>query len=78
MAKPNGSSNTPTTSPQVDFTLENYGSVFSVRCEHASAQKALAAFDEPGSRWFGDRLAEEPRLIGGLVSSLREDGWAVR
>jgi hypothetical protein len=65
-------------SPEVDFTVENYGSVCFVRCEPPSEKEALAAFDEPGSRWFGDRLAEEPRLIGGLVSSLREDGWAVR
>ena len=78
MAKPNGSSKTPTPPAQIDFTVENYGSTFFVRCEHESAKKALAEFNEPGSRWCGDRLAAEPRFVGGLVPSLREEGWKVK
>jgi hypothetical protein len=78
MARHSGSSKTPTPSPQVDFTVENYGSLVFVRCQNESAKKALVEFAEPDAQWFGDALAVEPRFIGGLVSSLREDGWRVR
>jgi len=70
--------NVPTNSPQVDFTVENYGSVFLVRCVTEPAKLALLQSVEPDAQWFGDALAIEARFIGGLVSSLREDGWSVR
>ena len=69
--------NVPTNSQQVDFTIENYGSVFLVRCVTEPAKLALRQSVEPDAQWFGDALAVEPRFIGGLVSSLREDGWSV-
>lgn len=78
MTRKSGSSKTPTSSPLADFTVEYYGSVFFVRCENESAKQVLRRLDEPGPLWFGDRLAVEPRFVGGLVSSLREDGWRVR
>jgi hypothetical protein len=71
------SSKAPAPLPQLDFPIENYGSVFFVRCESESAKRALLQFAEPHAHWFGDALAVEPRFIGGLVSSLREDGWWV-
>jgi hypothetical protein len=74
----NDSSNPSAASPEADFIVEHYGSVFFVRCQDETAQKALAEFGEPNSPWFGDALAVEPRFIGGLVSSLRENGWSVR
>ncbi len=63
--------------PQVDFTVECYGSVFFVRCETAFAKEALHHLVVPDAQWFGDALGVEARFIGGLVSALREDGWSV-
>jgi hypothetical protein len=78
MARQTGSSKALTPSSQVDFTVENYGCVFFVRCETESAKKVLVGFGQLDGQWLGDRLAVEPRFIGGLVSSLRrEDGWKV-
>jgi hypothetical protein len=77
MPTQNGSSKTAPPSPPFDFTIENFGSVFLVRCENELAKKAPAEFGEPDSQWFGDALVVEPRFIGSLVSSLREDGWRV-
>lgn len=74
MIRQNASSKAPTPSPQVDFTVESYGNVFFVRCQTEAAKKALTELGEPNSPWFGDALAVEPRFIGGLLSSLREDG----
>ena len=78
MTRQNGSSRIPTSSPQADFTVESFSSVFFVRCENESAKQALLRLDEPGPLWFGDRLAVEPRFIGRLLSSLREGGWRIR
>ena len=72
------SSSTISPSPEVDFSIENCGSVFFVRCGSESARKHLAEFVESDSQWFGNALAVEPRFVGGLVSSLREDGWRVQ
>ena len=78
MPRQNGSTSTPAPPPAADFIVEHYGSVFFVRCQNAAAKKALVEFGERKSPWFGDALAVEPRFIGGLVSSLRENGWSVR
>ena len=78
MLRQNGSTKASTPPPAADFIVEHYGSVFFVRCQSAAAKKALVEFGEPNSPWFGDALAVEPRFIGGLVSSLRENGWSVR
>ena len=69
---------TKSLSGPVDFTIENYGSVFIVRCDTERAKNALRQLVVPDAQWFGDALGIEPRFIGGLVSSLREDGWRVR
>jgi hypothetical protein len=72
-----GSSKPSAPSPGADFTVEDYGSVIFVRCQNEPARKALENFGEPNSPWFGNALAVESRF-GGLVSSLREDGWKVQ
>ena len=78
MSKQTRPSKTSTPSLQTDFTVENYGSVFFIRCHTERAKKFLVQSVEPDAQWFGDALAVEPRFIGGLLSSLREDGWRVR
>ena len=78
MPQQNGASKTSAPSPETDFIVDHYGSVFFVRCQHESAKKALAESGQPHGPWFGDALAVEARFIGGLVSSLREDGWRVQ
>jgi hypothetical protein len=67
----------PTSTP-VDFTVENYGSVFLLRPQNGAAMAMLVEAVEADARWFGNVLAVEARFIGGLVSTLREDGWTVR
>jgi hypothetical protein len=67
-----------TTPTPVDFTVESYGSVFLLRPQNDAAMAMLVEAVEPDAQWFGNVLAVEPRFIGGLVSSLREDGWRIR
>lgn len=62
----------------VDFTVQNYGTIFLIRCENDAATAMLVEAVEADAQWFGHALAVEPRFIGGLVSSLRADGWTVR
>ena len=78
MSKQNRPSKTTSPSPQVDFTVECYRSVFLVRCETELATEALLQLVVPDAQWFGNLLGVEGRFIGGLVSALREDGWRVR
>jgi hypothetical protein len=65
-------------SQAVDFTVENHGSIFLIRCYHEQASEALAESVEPDAHWFGDALAVEPRYVASLVAALHHNGWSVR
>ena len=68
----------PLPAAAVDFTIENYCTIFLIRCNTDRGKQFLFQAVEPDAQWFGDALAVERRFIGGLASSLREDGWTVR
>ena len=78
MSNRNHSVKTSSPSAELDFTIENFGSIFFIRCKTACAKTFLVKFVEPDAQWLGDALAVEPRFIGGFVSSLREHGWIIR
>lgn len=77
MSNRNPSVSTSASSLQFDFTVENFGTIIILRCNTERAKTFLLKFVEPDAQWFGDALAVNARFIGGLVSSLREDGWRV-
>ena len=60
-----------------DFKVENHGTVFLVQPLNVAAQAHLEENVEEDAQWFSGALVVEHRFIGGLVSSLREDGWEV-
>lgn len=77
MSTRNHSARTSLPSVPADFSIENYSSVFLIRCETERGRQFLLNSVALEAQWFGDTLAVEPRFIGGLISALRENGWEV-
>jgi hypothetical protein len=77
MPRQNGSSKPSIHSPQVDFSIDNYGAFFLLHPQNDNAREHLTNNVGEEAQWFDGRLVVEPRFIGGLVASLRENGWTV-
>jgi hypothetical protein len=67
----------PAPSSKMDFTAENHGTVFLIHANTTVAREHLRENVEPEAKWLGNALAVDPQFIGGLVSSLRDNGWTV-
>lgn len=60
-----------------DYTLENHGSLWLVRCHNEAAYINLREGANPEAQWIGWAIAVEPRYVESLVTQLREEGWTV-
>ncbi len=60
-----------------DYSVENHGSLYLVRCMNQNALEHLADNVSDEAQWMGEALAVEHRYISDLVTGLRGNGFTV-
>ncbi len=60
-----------------DYTVEDHGSLFLVRCETDAAYDHLRAHTGDEAQWLGRGLAVDHRYIEDVVTALEDAGFVV-
>jgi hypothetical protein len=66
---------------ELDFQLENHGSLFLLRPVNLAAQEWMEEhlpMDNPETRFWGDAIVVEPRYIGSIAEGILADGFTLR
>lgn len=62
----------------IDYIIENHGSIFLFRPQHAAAEQNLRDNVADDAGWLGHALAVEHRYAFDLAQQLRAEGWECR
>jgi hypothetical protein len=60
-----------------DFQFSDHGSLWLCTPKDDAALEHLRENVSGEAQWSGNALAVEPRYVGGLIDSLRDNGWTV-
>jgi hypothetical protein len=63
---------------ELDFTLEDQGSIFLLRPHTPRARGWLETNVQSDAQWFGDALVGEPRYWLPLAFAIQRDGMTVK